>query len=222
MPVASASPASLSAPPPAFAQEGPFEGWLVGERRVHRLRFAPRFNERLIRTPDDFFDDRVGGLFLGGLETMVERHGPLAREHAARLVLEASGFKRMTSKWTSRIDVLVAASGGRLATREGFVWGAPFAHAEHAWVRLRPDGEARDLDAVPREELATAAIVVLGAQGAMPLEDLEEEIAKLFGHLRPSGETRARAGLGIELAKTRTLLELDGRRAVLASSTPAR
>jgi very-short-patch-repair endonuclease len=218
-PAVAAPPApGASAPPTAFAPEGPFEGWLVGERRVHRLRFAPHFNERLIRTPDDFFDDRVGGLFLGGLESLLERQGPLRREEAARLVLEASGFKRMSPKWTARVDVLVAASAGRIRAREGFLWAGAFAHAEHAWVRLGVDGEARDLESVPREELATAAVVVLAGQGAMPLEDLGEEVAKLFGHARPRGETLTRAAAGIELARTRQLLELDGRRALLAAA----
>jgi hypothetical protein len=210
-----------SSPPPSFEPDGPFEGWLLGDRRVHRLSFAPRFNERLIRTPDDFFDDRVGGLFLGALVTLLERQGPLGREEVARLVLEASGFKRLSAKWTSRVDVLVAASAGRVRAREGFLWASPFLQAEHAWVRLRADGEARDLEAVPREELATAALVVLGAQGAMPLEDLGEEIAKLFGHARPRGETLARASAGVELARRRSLLELDGHRAILAPAAHA-
>jgi len=164
------------------------------------------------RTPDDMFSPRHAGELGKLIETVLAAEAPIHIELLARRVSAYFGIGRTTPEVIAHVRAMVDGRG-RWGDEGDIVWSAAQDPAAVPAVRVAGTGGARRaIDEVPLCELAAAARIVVERAAGLGAADLIRDCARLLGFARMDDQIGARVALGIQLASSRTLIEItDGR-----------
>ncbi|MDQ7013102.1 MAG: DUF4011 domain-containing protein [Planctomycetota bacterium] len=178
--------------------------------------YRPAKRPRGVSSRSDIYESRTDELAVRALAAIVEQEGPIVPELALRRLAEWFGVSRITDRYRERFqEILGRAAAARVLFARGDAFWAAGAHPER-FDKVRTPGDdddsQRDVEWVPLVERAAAVRQVLGAQIALPREELERESAKLLGFGRATTKTREAMAEAIDLVLVRgEATEADGR-----------
>ena len=128
------------------------------------------------------------------LASMVEQEGPIVEDLAIRRLAEWLGINRITDRFQRRVAEIRNAGIAKQLFRyeDGVFW--PSGLQPNDFNDVRVPGEApesfREIEHVPSPELINAVCLVVKQQVALPPEDLEREVGRVFGVNRVSAKNR--------------------------------
>lgn len=200
---------------------------------------APRYRAWRSKRPpvprERFYEPWADVLLGKALLEVVEAEGPILFELAAERVARACGFGRVTQKAIDRIaralarvpsartlepsaadsDVATPAQGDALAPGRTLLWPRDAAPSKWTSYRVPGDGEEsrRDAEHLPLIEIEAAALELLAASGACPIEPLLAHLRRLFGFQALGRRVRERLELALAhlVATGRVRALADGR-----------
>jgi hypothetical protein len=167
-----------------------------------------------IRTPDEFYELRIGGLLAEQMMQVIEGEGPISESVLFRKVARAWGLERTGSRIVERLKALITASASK--TYEGsntFYWPKSVSHSSLAYFRVAGETPAskRHIDEVCLEEVSALVLQVLQQAGGTPRQDLARSVCRLVGMSSATAPAIARVALSIQgLSDTRKIAEVDG------------
>lgn len=132
-----------------------------------------------------FYNDAKLSRVRKTLLKIAKREAPMHADLCAKRLTLAWQVGRLTSKAAERVSDVIdqAVTAGELKRDGRFIWLAEQDPARYDTYRVPADGNdaARDMDEVPPHELEAAGLSVLRRTIAIPREDLQREVAELFG-----------------------------------------
>ncbi|MEM9022027.1 MAG: DUF3320 domain-containing protein, partial [Planctomycetota bacterium] len=156
--------------------------------------YKPYLPDKPAGDHDQFYDPAKTSALQRSLLRIAKHEAPIHRELLARRVLYAWQVSRLTGKAQQRVDQVTqrAVDAGELRVHEPFVWLAEQDPATYPGFRVPPEGEEapRHIEEVPPTEVANAAVAVLRQMIAMPRDELDREVAVLFGFSRVTGRVQ--------------------------------
>ena len=157
------------------------------------------------------------------IETVLEVESPVCRDVLCKRVLEAWGISRMGARINRRFDELLTAMRVKITSRGDtvFLWREDCDPNLYEDFRTSSSEDAarRNLEHIPPEEIAASVRHILKMQIGLPREDLEREVAKIFGFGRCTEPMTKCIADGIDIAVARKWAALDGSR--VNASAPA-
>jgi len=159
------------------------------------------------------------------LAAVVRHEAPVEVSRACRDVAAAFGVERLTQRARARVQDALGALRPDARPREidGFFWRPDQELARYASFRVPDpdDPSPRRAEEIPPIEIANAARWILASDVSLPAEDLEREVARLFGIRRLGSNVREAMAAGIALLEARGGARRDGDRIVLPQDGPA-
>lgn len=135
-----------------------------------------------------FYNDAKQARVQRTLLKIAKREAPIHEGLLAKRLTLAWQVSRLTSKASDRVALLIdaAVAAGELKREGRFIWLAEQDPANHTTYRVPADGDdaPRDIDEIAPQELSAGVIAVLRRTIALPREDLQREVADLFGFSR--------------------------------------
>jgi hypothetical protein len=128
------------------------------------------------------------------VRAIVDAAAPLTLKDLARRIAATTERKSVTERFLDEVRAMVA-KARVFVDADDVVWAKGQDAA--TWREVRADA-SREFDDVPMVELCNAARRVLGANLALPREDLARETARAFGVTRLGRVVRERAEVAIE------------------------
>ncbi|HYF15047.1 MAG TPA: DUF4011 domain-containing protein [Phycisphaerales bacterium] len=162
----------------------------------------------------DIADPRAAAQAVNAIRHIVQHEGPIVEDLVIRR-LAAWLDARVTEKFRSRVQRLVFDSGVRsVGTVNAVLWTS--AAAESAFTGFRVPGpgddDRRDFEHVPLCERVNAAETIVREQFSLPRDELERQVALLFGVSRVTAAARELAREGVDAAiNAGRLIEIEGR-----------
>jgi len=144
---------------------------------------------------DDFLQYRNFEKIKDQINAVVETEAPIMRNLLARRVLSAWGISKLGNRINAQIEQLLSQLNLKSTVTDGIVvfWSEKVKPNEYLGYRVSTvNGQKRDAEDIPPEEIANAVKEVLSHQISLPNEDLVRETSRLFGF--------ARAGTNVEIA----------------------
>ena len=148
---------------------------------------------------DDFISGKYKSLIMKDIRDVLTVEGPISCNLLCKRVLRAFDISRMGSRVEGYMDRLLHSMLLK-TTRDSFItyWSDEQDPTNYPYIRYSNYRDAAD---IPTREAFNAALLVLEEQGALPVESLVKEMAKLFGFSRV-GDNVSNAMLdGIDYAK---------------------
>ncbi|MEZ5966577.1 MAG: DUF3320 domain-containing protein [Planctomycetota bacterium] len=148
---------------------------------------------------------------------VLRAEAPVHGELLVRRVASCFDLPRLTAKTRTRVLELVRAlpEAQRPVERDEFLWPADLDPATWTTFRLpTSDGgrSEREVEHIPPEEIANAAVHVVRTQVGIGRSDLLRQTASMFGFSRTGARVRAAMSAGIEAALQRgSVQERDGK-----------
>jgi len=171
------------------------------------------YTEPSFETKRDIPYDEIPNEEIGAaLKQIVHEAGPIDKDTAFRIVVSQWGISRIGK----RINRSLASHAGALQrkgeiVRSGsFLW-PPERELEFS-IRVHDGDATRDIDAVPTEELAKAASLILSEGGRMTRKDLELEVSRLYGYQRRGKNIQAKFNAVIGLLSDIDAIEKENDR----------
>lgn len=163
--------------------------------------------------PESFYDTISNRLIRNQLERIVEHEGPIQLELASRRLIACWGMHRVGATIRSRIQKIIAESSIRVVQHAGrtFLWpqGVPPDSYDRFRVQGLASDDQRDVDEVPPEEIAAAALFVLNRQVCLTRADLIREIALVFGFGHCGQTIRRVVDYGVQYAVSKGAVAED-------------
>lgn len=191
-------PGSRAAP---VAEAGPSEAdgarlrsGLEDEAAAEDETYRPASRPRGVSSRADIYQSRNDALGVRALAAIVEQEGPIVPELALRRLAGWFGISRITDRYRERFEEILglAAAARVLFARGDAFW--PTGADPDRFDKVRTPGDddesQRDIEWIPLVERAWSVRRVLGAQIALPREELARESAKLLGFSRATAKTR--------------------------------
>lgn len=154
----------------------------------------------------DVFDTSTTSQAVEALGHIIDAEGPIAEELALRRLASWFGVQRVTDRFRARFGGIMrhALTTGRTRDRHDVLW--PAGQNETTYTGFRAPGTdddaRRELDLIPLCERANAVVVTLEQQFGLPREELEREVAGVFGFVRLTARARELVGEAIDAAIT--------------------
>jgi len=146
------------------------------------------------------------------IRQVVEHEGPVTEKLALDRVRRAWGLKRAGGRVQEAFDQAVRQLVARsLVERDADALATPGTTLEVVRVPSADEATRRGADEVPLIELALAlARVAAASRGAVPVDDLTMQVARLFGWTRRGGAIQERLDAALAIAVERGDVLLDG------------
>ena len=142
------------------------------------------------RSQDLFYASGSSKQIADDLCALVASEGPIHVDRAYALISRAWGLQRITR----RVEHRLAEMSERAAVvRRGDFFrarGADQCAAEHFRVMIENGEPPLPLEQISPEEIGAAVLSILKEQFGLPANELEREVARLFGHQRPNSSAR--------------------------------
>jgi hypothetical protein len=164
----------------------------------------------------DFFQSSTMPLAIKAIAHIAQAEGPVERELVLRRLAGWLGIQRITDRSRVRFDeALAQAVALRVVRRDGdVVWPPGMSATEFAVVRVPGPNEddRRDMELIPLVERVNAVAMVLKEQFGLPRDELEREVAAMFGVVRLTTRTKEVVGEAVRAAIAAGLAtDTDGR-----------
>ncbi|WP_168735916.1 DUF3320 domain-containing protein [Cohnella fermenti] len=156
-------------------------------------------------------------LLSGQIMTVAREEGPISRPALIRRVLAAWGIGRSGARIERRFDELLEYAPLPRTKWDDvdFYWPPEADPTLYGTYRVpEGDGERRNAEDLPPEEIANAVKEVLFHQISLPADDLVRETVKLLGYSRTGAALDRAVRNGIRAAVGQGNVELHGERAV--------
>ena len=152
---------------------------------------------------------------VAAVKSCIEQEGPISRDLLATRVANSWGIRRVGHKVESRINAALSnlERSGAIEARGDFAWPPGLDAVQARGPSF--DGEVRQIQDVPLEEIAEAARLCAGEAFALPGEELVVATARMLGYERTGIHVFERINRGIELAIDRGSLTSRGGRITL-------
>lgn len=166
-------------------------------------------------SPEDFYLPAAKKAIRDRIALVVEVEGPIHEDLCMRRVLAAWGITKTTARPRARLEEEIAAlaEAKKVARRGEFLWRAGEDAA--AFDRIRgaaPEGETRDAEHLPPEEVAAAVARVLEANLSLERADLAKEAARLLGYGRAGKALAERVDAAVTILAAQGALAIEGER----------
>lgn len=168
--------------------------------------------------PEEFYSLSHTRTLCRQLEDIIQHEGPISKQQVCRRVLQAWGMTRSGAKIERRFDELFAKLDVRTTEHDQTLFFWPSAAVPETYVKFRvaaQEGERRNAEELPPEEIANAVRHVLQMQISMPREDLSRETARVLGYSRSGSVLERVIALGIEVAISRGYAKADDRNRIV-------
>ncbi len=155
---------------------------------------------------EEFYSSQYTPMVLKQILNTIEQEGPISRQLLCKRVLQAWGISRSGSRIERRFDEVLANLPLPLTKFDQtvFYWPKSKSSLTYSEFRVPPrEGERRNAEDLPPEEIANAVKHVLGGQISMPREDLLKETIRLLGYQRSGASLDKVVRNGIECAIAR-------------------
>lgn len=150
---------------------------------LFRYRIAIASDPRLARL--DIFEPSSKSKAVAALSRIIQEEGPIVEELAMRRLAEWFGVKRITNRFKKRYSgVQSALLSSRSIKREGdTLWAASLQLESYFEFRVPTDDPItrRDIDHIPLVERVNAVVHILNEQFGLPIDELQREVARIFG-----------------------------------------
>ena len=159
---------------------------------------------------DDFLQYRNFHKIKEQIHAVVETEGPIMRSLLARRVLAAWGISKLGIRINAQFEQLL---GEANVVKTGIgsdivFWGKNTNPDEYSAYRVTAaNGQKRDAEDIPPEEIANAVKEILSHQISLPHDELVRETSRVFGF--------ARSGTNVELAMKKGIAKAIAKGAVL-------
>lgn len=163
---------------------------------------------------DQFYADSKTASVQRSLLRVAKQEAPIHRELLARRVLYCWQVTRLTGKAQARVDEVIqqAVDAGQLWVDGPFVWLGEQDKQSFGVFRVPGDGEepTRHIEEIPPAEVCVAAVAVLKQMIALPREELDREVAVLFGFSRVTGRVQPTIDAAVQRLLDEGRCVLDG------------
>ncbi len=169
------------------------------DKDPYRIPYKQSELEQEEITPSNFISDLISYRILNRVATVIDAEAPISKALLYRRIITSFGINRMTSKISTRMDLLLARTSHK-KTGEGaatFYWSQEQNPEEY--VNYRPDSDRDIMDIAP-EEIAVAIRRILEEQISLPIDGLKKEVAQVFGYNRISESVNNSIDRAIEYA----------------------
>lgn len=145
--------------------------------------------------PDiDLLDEAATPQAAAALGEIVRGEGPIVQDLAFRRLAEWFGITRIGGRIRARFDDILATAveTGTIRQEREVLWPASLVPSEYAGFRIpgTDDVDVRDLEEIPLIERTNAVVHVLREQFGLPREELQREVARVFGVQRLTSRVR--------------------------------
>lgn len=144
------------------------------------------------RSQDLFYARGSSKQIADDLCALVASEGPIHIDRAYGLLSRAWGLQRVTRRVEHRLGEI---SERAAVVRHGDFFrvpGADHGAGEHFRVMVDNGEPPLPLEQISQEEIGAAVLSILSEQFGLPANELEREVARLFGHQRPNSSARQR------------------------------
>ncbi len=154
---------------------------------------------------EDFINGSRRSTVMEYIRTVVQKEAPISSNLLCKRVLRACDIARMGTRVANYMDSLLRIMHLKTTT-DSFVtyWADSQNPDEYPYVRSSSERDASD---IPTRETFNAAMLILEEQGALPIDSLVKEMAKLFGFSRVGDNVNYAMLDGIEYAKKKGFVE---------------
>lgn len=163
---------------------------------------------------DQFYADSKTASVQRSLLRVAKQEAPIHRELLARRVLYCWQVTRLTGKAQARVDEVIQAAvdAGQLWVDGPFVWLGEQDKQSFDVFRVPGEGEepTRHIEEIPPTEVCVAAVAVLKQMIALPREELDREVAVLFGFSRVTGRVQPTIDTAVQRLLDEGRCVLDG------------
>ncbi|MEN6520926.1 MAG: DUF3320 domain-containing protein [Armatimonadota bacterium] len=136
------------------------------------------------------------------IEDVVKCEGPVSLDLTARRVAGHWGIGKVGSKVAERISQIASHANVARTTSQKrvFLWRPEVTPGHYRIFRVpgNDDASRRSANELPPEEIANAALHILEGQISMPIDDLVNETARIFGFARTGQTVASNMRVGIE------------------------
>lgn len=137
------------------------------------------------------------------IQNIMEVEAPISRTYLLRRLLHSYGITRAGARIDRRFDELLNKINPKITQRSAmkFIWESGSNPSQYDVFRISSqNGERRNSEDLPPEEIAVAVKYVLESQISMPKQELIRETFKAFGYVRTTPVIEAIIDEGIETA----------------------
>jgi hypothetical protein len=216
--------ASASAPGEDHVEAEPSKALAEGEGLEPgelRAVYRPLQVQKSYGSVQDFYESGSSSRIKETIARVVQVEGPIKLELAAKRVTSFWGFGRVGKRALDRVRSLVPKDKVNIQkTKIGtFLWPADQDPDTYAGFRIPgddPDSQ-RSPEDLPVEEVANAALHVLGQEISLPLEDLARSTSRVFGFQRAGPVVQDRMQRGIRLLADKGAAVIDQSTVIIAT-----
>jgi very-short-patch-repair endonuclease len=171
--------------------------------KAKALVYTPYQVTQVLGDLNGFYDPASTAAIRARIEAVVRHEGPVSLALLLQRVAESWGIQRVAHRVRERIESIVTHAQVRCREHDGraFLWSLALDPDQYQDFRVPGVDERsrREVEDIPPEEIAAAALAVLAAQVSLPVADLVRETARLFGFQRigQTVEQYVRAGVKI-------------------------
>lgn len=144
---------------------------------------------------DEFLQYRNFQKIKDQINAVVDNEAPIMKNLLARRVLTAWAISKLGTRINAQFEELLVQANLERTEMDGSIvfWSNKIKPNEYIGYRVSTaNGQKRDAEDIPPEEIANAVKEILSHQISLPLEELVRETSRLFGF--------ARSGINVEIA----------------------
>lgn len=169
----------------------------------------------LSTSSDDFLQYRNFQKIKEQIHAVIEAEAPIMRNLLARRVLAAWGISKLGTRINAQFEQLLGEANVLKTGIDGDIvfWSKNTSPDQYSAYRVSAaNGQKRDAEDIPSEEIANAVKEILSHQISLPHDELVRETSKLFGFARSGTNVEIAMKKGIKKAIANSyVLEKDGR-----------
>ncbi|CAN5752091.1 DUF3320 domain-containing protein [soil metagenome] len=172
----------------------------------------------LSSSSDDFLQFSNAQKIKNQIRQVLETESPMMKNLLVKRVLAAWGISKLGTRIKAQFERLLAESELNQTGENGDIvfWKHGFIPLQYEGYRVTTtNGQKRDAEDIPPEEIANGIKEILNHQISLPKEDLVREASKLFGFARSGTNVEIAMKKGIDKAmEFGFIIERDGRMVV--------
>ncbi|MEO9146930.1 MAG: DUF3320 domain-containing protein, partial [Ginsengibacter sp.] len=169
----------------------------------------------LSSSSNDFLDFANTSKIKNQINQVLEIEAPIKKNLLAKRVLAAWGISKLGSRIKAHFEMLLSQMEIKQTDKSEDVifWNNTLNSENYEGYRVATiNGQKRDAEDIPADEIANGVKEILGNQISLPTEDLIRESSKLFGFARTGTQVELAMKKGIETALKKSFIkEKDGR-----------
>ena len=167
---------------------------------------------------NDFFETSLKNIIFNQIYQVLNVEAPISQPLLSKRILASYGITRLGVRLNDYLENQYKYLGLRHTSQNGvhFYWLQEQVPETYKTFRVpRNDEEKRNVDDLPKEEIAAAIVEILKNQISLPAEDLIKEAARLFGYARLGGNVEQAMKMGIKFALAAKMITRNNDRLVL-------